>query len=360
MSSSAKFPTASTTVDVLLLPFLRATSEKEEERFLLQLLDEHINPLVTLVLRSKLHSPFNQKDKGSRNQDIEEAYHEIQLHVLERLRKFKSHPDSKSVANLRGYVVTIARNACDDYLRRKFPQRRKLKDKIRYCLTSNAEFALWESASEWLSGLSEWQSSSANGGDRSRNEVVHTIVTKLQRMNAQNLELRDVLTAIFVIHGLPIELDQVTAIIAKLQGVEEHQLTPFEALSNSAFEPVSSYQADSATLLEHHELLEQLWLEIRKLPRRQRVALLCNLKNQQGINVITLFPAAGVASFEQLAEALELPPEEFEELWRKLPLDDLNLADYLGITRQQVINLRRSARDRLMRRMKALERGDSR
>lgn len=94
---------------------------------MLQLLNEHINPLVTLVLRSKLQSPFNQKDRGSRNQDIEEAYHEIQRHVLE--------------------------------------------DKIRYCLTSNDEFALWESAgSEWLSGLSHWKTStkraSASGSER--------------------------------------------------------------------------------------------------------------------------------------------------------------------------------------------------
>src|SRR2546425_12785117 len=47
----------------------------------------------------------------------------------------------------------------------------------------------------------------------------------------------------------------------------------------------------SATVVEYHQLLEQLWNEIKQLPRRQRVALLCNLKNQQGVNVITLFPA---------------------------------------------------------------------
>jgi hypothetical protein len=99
-----------------------------------------------------------------------------------------------------------------------------------------------------------------------------------------------------------------------------------------------------------------LWGEIQLLPRAQRVALLCNLKSPQGVNVITLFPAARVATFEQLAEALEIPPREFEVLWGRLPLDDLSIAEYLKITRQQVINLRRSARDRLLRRRKTLER----
>jgi DNA-directed RNA polymerase specialized sigma24 family protein len=365
MNSCSKAPTPSTDVDVLLLPFLEATTEKEEEIYLLQLLDEHINPLVRQVLRYKLQSSFSQKERGFLNQDIEEVYYEIQLHVLERLRKFKSHPDSRSVTNLRGYVVTTARNACDEYLRRKFPQRRKLKDKIRYCLTSNSDFALWKNAGkEWLSGLSDWRTStqptSASSNEPSKNDLLQTVVGKLQGVHAQGLELRGMIIAIFKIHGFPVELDQLTAIVAKLQGVEDHPMTPFETISNSTSEPVLSYQVNSATLVEYHQLLEQLWIEIRQLPRRQRVALLCNLKNQQGINVITLFPAAGVATFEQIADALELPLEEFERLWRKLPLDDLNLAAYLGTTRQQVINLRRSARDRLMRRMKAFEGGDPR
>lgn len=356
-SSSSKAATQAPDVDALLLPFLDATGEKEEEILLLQLLDEHVNPIVRQVLRYKLQSSFNQRD--FLNQDIEEAYYEIQLHVLERLRKFKSDPDTRSVTNLRGYVVTTARNACDEYLRRKFPQRRKLKDKIRYCLTSNSDFALWENGGkEWLWGLAGWRTSTqltpAAGNEQSKNDLLHTVVGKLQSLNTQSLELHELIIAIFKLHGVPIELDQLTAIVAKLQGVEDHPLMPFETISSSS-EPVPSYQANSATLVEYHQLLDQLWNEIRQLPRRQRVALLCNLKNQEGINVITLFPAAGVATFEQIAEALEVPVAEFESLWRKLPLDDLNLAEYLGITRQQVINLRRSARDRLMRRMKALE-----
>jgi hypothetical protein len=38
-------------------------------------------------------------------------------------------------------------------------------------------------------------------------------------------------------------------------------------------------------------------------------------------------------------------------LWKELPLDDLTIAGRLGATRQQVINLRKSARARLVRRL---------
>ena len=57
--------------------------------------------------------------------------------------------------------------------------------------------------------------------------------------------------------------------------------------------------------------------------------------------------------------ALEIPAPEFEQLWSQLPLDDLRLAAYLGATRQQVINLRKTARGRLLKRMSMLERAES-
>jgi uncharacterized protein len=54
----------------------------------------------------------------------------------------------------------------------------------------------------------------------------------------------------------------------------------------------------------------------------------------------------------EIANALELPHLEFAELWRDLPLHDARIAQLLGVQRQNVINMRRSARARLMRRLK--------
>ena len=68
-----------------------------------------------------------------------------------------------------------------------------------------------------------------------------------------------------------------------------------------------------------------------------------------------LLPLTGIASIRQIAEAVAIPAEEFARLWNDLPLDDAALALRLGVTRQQVINLRKSARARLARRMTAVE-----
>jgi hypothetical protein len=46
----------------------------------------------------------------------------------------------------------------------------------------------------------------------------------------------------------------------------------------------------------------------------------------------------------ELAETLAMTPEQFAEIWNQLPLDDIRIAALLNVTRQQVINLRKSAR----------------
>ena len=77
-----------------------------------------------------------------------------------------------------------------------------------------------------------------------------------------------------------------------------------------------------------------------------------NLKDPEGRGCIALFPAIGIATFRQLAEALEMSAEKLAEIWNELPLEDTKIAELLQLTRQQVINVRKSARERLARRLK--------
>jgi hypothetical protein len=54
----------------------------------------------------------------------------------------------------------------------------------------------------------------------------------------------------------------------------------------------------------------------------------------------------------QLADVLQISVESFAEVWNDLPLEDAKIAELLGLTRQQVINARKSGRERLARRLK--------
>ena len=86
-----------------------------------------------------------------------------------------------------------------------------------------------------------------------------------------------------------------------------------------------------------------------ELPLRQRVALLLALRDSKVVDYLRL-PLIQIASIRQIAETLSMPAEQFATLWNQLPLEDAAIAELLGVTRQQVINLRKSARERLWRR----------
>ena len=106
------------------------------------------------------------------------------------------------------------------------------------------------------------------------------------------------------------------------------------------------------TPIEDGLYLSILWSEICQLPPRQRTALLLNL----GYDAVAFLPVLNIATIPEIATVLAMPTEELLQLWNGLPLDDESIANQLGATRQQIINLRKAARERLAHRMKKHER----
>lgn len=319
---------------------------------LARLSTEQVDPIVRRILGYRLQFNPHRREVNQWGSDIEEVYHDVQLRLLKRLRALKQDPSDKPITNLHSYVATIARNTCDEYLRRKYPLRRGLKDRIRYCLINHSEFTLWDTEHGWFAGLAGWENSwpgdsaltATTGG-----ELYEHLRAELQAVNAERLKLHELMMAIFKIVLVPFELDHFTALVATLLGIEDHSVQSFDAGGCVSFYQTVDAGADQETITEQRQLLHLLWREICELPRRHRVALLLNLKSPRGVNVISLLPVTGVATFEQIAQALEISPAEFEKMWVDLPFDDLRIAAYLGASRQQVINLRKTARDRLLR-----------
>lgn len=350
-------------LDSLLLPFLDASNGPEEAAALARLNTEQIEPIIRRVLGYKLRFHRAQGEPNLLFPEFEEIYNDIQLRLLTRLRALKQHPAQNQIVNLRAYVASVTRNTCDEYLRQRYPLRRSLKDKVRHQLLSHTEFALWEDEEHnWLAGLSGWQNlvqETKNELRTSGGELRERLKMALQTVDVQRLRLHDLLTSIFGVAQAPLDLDQLTELIAGLWGIEDHAATPLDANMHVALDDRLGVDINPTIIIERRQSLQLLWREICQLPRRQRIALLLNLRNPHGINVITLLPATGVATFEEIGQALEIPAAEFEQLWAQLPLDDLHLAAYLGATRQQVINLRKTARGRLLKRMSMLEHAEN-
>ena len=123
--------------------------------------------------------------------------------------------------------------------------------------------------------------------------------------------------------------------------------------AEDAFVRLRDPAPDAALALERRTYLSSLWEEIRQLPARQAAALILNLRDGQRRGVVALLPLTGVATMREIARAIGMPAERFAAIWNRLPLEDAAIAELLGVSRQQVINLRKSARERLARRMRS-------
>ena len=139
--------------------------------------------------------------------------------------------------------------------------------------------------------------------------------------------------------------------VAAIQGISDQPVESLAEDEDGGFDPATA-DPDPAWRIEKKMFLQRLWEELTQLPVNQRAALLLNLKDASGFGCITLFPATGIATIRQLATALELTAERLAELWNDLPIEDSRIAELLGLTRQQVINARKSGRERLARRLK--------
>ena len=127
-------------------------------------------------------------------------------------------------------------------------------------------------------------------------------------------------------------------------------------------QPSPNERIDDAASVEsslvYRSALAAVWQEVTLLPPRQRIALLLGLADETGSAVTSLLILLRIVTFDKLATAVEMASSELAAIWDQLPLPDLAIAKRLALSRQQVINLRKSARERLARRLPFLRDGN--
>jgi hypothetical protein len=148
-------------IDASLLPFLGTTDEIESRRLCEQLVNDTAGQIIETVIGRELQVWLNQADYGycdtERIEDAKDLYGDIVEKLLRRLVYLKTNSDSETISNFRSYVAVIARNTCFEYLRHKYPNYWKLRTQVRYLLTHNSDFAVWENDREqMLCGLAAW------------------------------------------------------------------------------------------------------------------------------------------------------------------------------------------------------------
>ena len=360
-------------IDPALVPYLRASGEDAEQCLALLLGGETDRTIRAIVARTLCGGA-----RGGRTQTIEtdDVRADVVVHLLERLRRLKTQTDATAIENFPAYVASIAYRTCYTHLRRLYPQRARLKNRLRYALTYDPDLTLEQDAlGLWRCGLTAWvdgahtpqrdarrtentRADSAGAGRNTesaiqwfRREPAAFAREVLPDPAARGFGITDAVKTLLARVGETVDLDLLVDGIGGMLGIDHRAPLWTSALDHDAAAQVADPAGSVAQTLIDRQYLTRLWDEVRELPVRQRVAMLLNLRDDDGGAALPLLPLVGIASIRQIASTIEMPALDLAELWRDLPLDDARIAARLKLTRQQVINLRKSGRERLGRRM---------
>ena len=332
-------------IDILLEPLLTATSDEHADEVLSQLIAGHAEPVIKGVIRFKLRFNSHHETQRAEADDLQQ---DVVLQLVSQLQRFRKLPATHPITDVRGMAAIIAHRTCARWMRRQFPERHALKNRLHYLLTRQRSFALWEDQNgKLLAGFAVWQQQKKTASGARNLADVENLPAQIRKPR----ELAETVAGIFNYVDGPIEFDELVGAVAVIQGISDQPLESLAEDEDTGFEP-STPEPDPAWRVEKKMFLQRVWEELKQLPLNQRSALLLNLKDASGFGSITLFPATGIASIRQLAAALEMTAERLAELWNDLPIEDARIAELLGLTRQQVINARKSGRERLARRLK--------
>ena len=306
----------------LLYEFLSSEDAHASERLLSRVVAELAEPVVAKVVAARVAGP-----------NAEDVRHDVLAELIARLREWKELGSGTQIRDFRAYSAVAARNGCDEYYRQLFPQRYRLQKRLRYLLAKDPRFAIWEAlGGELMSGRREWHPfplpAQAGGSEPA------------WESSRQAAALVD---GIFAEAGSPVPFNDLVNRVAHSYGIADRAEPAGEEIAASG-----SIHAD----VENRGWLRRLWSEVAALPERQRCALLLNLRDDRGGSALALLPITGVASMREIAATLGMAAEELARIWRELPWDDRRIADMLKLTRQQIANLRKSARERLGRRLR--------
>ena len=350
-------------IDPLLQPLVTASSPREIDRRLDLLIKEHADPILLSVIRRKLKITLRRSPGARQSQEelnAEDVYSAAIAQIVGRLNTVRATP-GEPIADFESYVAVVASNACDAFLRLKYPKRQLVKNRLRYLLGGHSNqtgLATWTgSRGDTLCGFQAWKEAGRSVQRNSAYQQMMATPAAFARTTLANLEARDsnaatLVSALLNRVGGPIDLDDLIQVMGEALDIKDHKPVEESDEPNEwQSERVVSPGPRISETIVGKSYLEALWHQVCELPSRQRSAVLLNLRDERGRGVIALLPILGIATVREIATALDMPASELADLWNELPLDDMSIAGRMGITRQQVINLRKVARERLGRRL---------
>ncbi|MEW6126211.1 MAG: hypothetical protein AB1757_04040 [Acidobacteriota bacterium] len=364
-----------------------------EQRKSVEALLEDAKETIEGIIRKKFRVSLSPSDGRYENQNALELCQEVYTLLFERLVEQEHNPTAEPIRSIRDYAAVLTYHRCAELRRAQNKQWHSLKNKVRYFLGKRPEYAVWSNdTGEWLCGFVSQKNRPPSRELAVKLEALnqHTptilpahLISKDLR-NLKDADWQELIETIFKHLDSAVEVDDIVSAIADIFGVQDDL-----PLSESAFDneepgrPPIDPKDEGLTpeeTLSQRQFLEKLWQQIVELRPNQRIAYLLNFRDADGD--IQLFTWNGIVSLEQIGALLNLTDEQFERAWQALPLDeatrallrttteyhtkfaalfahipleDLLIARMLGGERQQVINLRKCARERLAKYLRSFQ-----
>src|SRR5262245_56721086 len=343
-------------MDSTLLAFLQTTDADERARLLSKLILEQAAPSVRQVLRYRLRFYIGKGGRSHTNPDAEDLYHDVIAKLVKILNEARAQRKNADIKDFRQYATRVAVNACNDYLRSKYPSRTRLKDQVRDTFDQHADFDIWRSEhGEMVCGFAVWRNEMKpclfSERVRRLEEQPELIRQELfAQMDSQKILLTNGIASIFDWVSCPIELDSLVNATAVLLDIKVRQFEPLDddngLLSPAATASSSLYDE----ILEVRSALQELWDEVCRMPANQRETFIFSFANSKGDDLLSLLFDAGVSTPSQMAEELDMSLDRLMTIWKGMPMRNVDIAVLLGVERQQVNKWRHRAMKQLEKR----------
>ncbi len=329
------------TADDLLRLYFETPPGKTCAKILDLLIEKHALPVIEKSLKKKFRESENNGFFLS-EQDFEDLRNESCWMLIKKLAEIRESADRVAIRDFERYVSVIAFNCWNAFFNKRAPNWKSLKNKIRYSVEKNDEIEIWREKNESFCGL---RRNNRKIGEAGPDQLVELIEREV--VDFRNADLPDLLFEILEKAEAALGLNMLVSITARLWAIDDLPEVSLESFRNEDF----LNKRTEPNVFEMRFELEHIWQEIRVLPVNQRIALLLNLRDERGREMLFMFYNAKIASMKEICAALDLSLEEFASLLPMLPLGDKAIAERMKLTAKKVSNLRKVARENLRRRL---------
>jgi len=132
---------------------------------------------------------------------------------------------------------------------------------------------------------------------------------------------------------------------SKMHQKEGSHLSLEVKAEEQGWEPIAPPN-DPAILMDSHEILQQIWSEIKAQAPKEVAVLLLDFQ-ESDLSPVDLFPVQNIASLEEMAACMNMECQRINDILMSLPWEDNQIAAELGLGLFTVRNYRTKVRSHL-------------